>query len=199
MDCVWVFGSWQGLGASKPRKRSTKIQMLLTDGYPTLPTGLGRAATHDDILVSIKSAGLARTAGIKVHVLGLGQGAPTGPMAAVEIAKATGGTYTAVTQPEDIFNVLEESSTVGVTHLEIANETSGGRAANVIPGEDGTFTAVIPVVTGRNRIRADALTTRGGGATAYLVVDFATSARRSLEVDVFLEGNQRRALEKLTR
>jgi len=188
-----------GLGVSKPRRHSTKIQMLLTDGYPTLPSGGGRAATQADIDVAIKSAGIASKAGVKVHVLGLGQGAPGKPAAAVEIARATGGTYTAVTRPDDIFNVLEESSTVGVTHVEITNETTGDSSARVTLGSDGYFTSVVPVQPGTNRIKVRARTGGGRGAIATVLVDFQMTEQRSIELDVFLENSHRRVLEKLTR
>lgn len=188
-----------GLGVSKPRPDSAKIQLVLTDGYPTLPAGHGRAATQDDIDVAIKAASIAKKAGIKVHVFGLGQAAPERPRAAVEIAAATGGTYIAVTRPEDIFEALEESSTVGVTHVEIRNETTGETATNVTLGSDGSFTSVVPVRTGRNRIRVRARAGQGGGATAYLLVNFELTDQRSLELDVFLRDQQQRVLQQLTR
>lgn len=188
-----------GLGESKTRRHATKIQMLLTDGYPTLPTGGGRGATPADIDVAVKSAGIAQKAGVKVHVFGLGQGASGRPLAAVQIATATGGTYTAVTQPDDIFNVLEESSTVGVTHLEITNETMAEPPASVTLGADGHFSSVVPVQLGRNRIKARAYTTTGNGSVAYLSVDFEMTEQRSLELEVFLEQNRRRVLQQLTR
>jgi Mg-chelatase subunit ChlD len=187
-----------GLGVSKPRRDSTKIQMVLTDGYPTLPAGHGRAATQSDIDVAIKAARIARKAGIKVNVFGLGQAAPERPRAAVEIASATGGTYIAVTSPEDIFDALEESSTVGVTHVEIRNETTGETATEVTLGSGGSFTSVVPVRTGRNRIRVRAHAGQRA-ATAYLVVNFAATDQPSLELDVFLRHQRQQVLQQLTR
>lgn len=187
-----------GLGVSTPRRDATKIQMILTDGYPTLPSGGGRAATEADIDVAVKAAAIARKAGIKIHVFGLGQGAPTEPRAAVEIAAATGGTYTAVTRANDIFEVLEQSSTVGVTHIEIDNETTGEAASGITLASDGAFTSLVPVEPGMNRIAVRALTDSGKRGSARLLIHFEPTDSRSLEVDVFLGERHQSILQKLT-
>ncbi|MGH7824602.1 MAG: vWA domain-containing protein, partial [Candidatus Binatia bacterium] len=96
-----------GLGISEKKADAIKVELLLTDGFPTLPIGGSKRATPEDTNFAINAARLAGKAGIKVHVFALGEEALSYPRAAVGIAKESGGTYTPVSRPADVLTVLE--------------------------------------------------------------------------------------------
>jgi Mg-chelatase subunit ChlD len=64
-----------GFGASEKRTDPVKAEVLLTDGFPTLPIGRGRQLAPEDTDLAINAARLAGKAGIKVHVFVLGEDA----------------------------------------------------------------------------------------------------------------------------
>ena len=49
------------------------IELLLTDGFPTLPIGAAKRLAPEDTDLAINAARLAGKAGIKVHVFALGE------------------------------------------------------------------------------------------------------------------------------
>jgi len=81
-----------GFGASEKRTDPVKVEVLLTDGFPTLPIGRGRQLAPEDTDLAINAARLAGKAGIKVHVFVLGEEALSYTRAAVGIARESGGT-----------------------------------------------------------------------------------------------------------
>ncbi|MBI3065943.1 MAG: VWA domain-containing protein, partial [Deltaproteobacteria bacterium] len=76
-----------GVGTSEKREDTIRVQLLLTDGLPSLPIGGGTRVTPEDINLTINAARLAGKYGIKVHVFALGEEALSYPAAAVGIAK----------------------------------------------------------------------------------------------------------------
>ena len=117
-----------GLGASEKRTDAVKVQIMLTDGFPTLPIGRARLAAPEDTNLAINAARLAGKAGIKVHVFTLGEEALSYPRAAVGIAQESGGTYTPVIRPADVLSVVENVSVVGVDSVQVVNRTTGQKA-----------------------------------------------------------------------
>ena len=71
-----------GLGTSEKRSDAVKVELLLTDGFPTLPIGAAKRLAPEDTDLAINAARLAGKAGIKVHVFALGDEALSYPRAA---------------------------------------------------------------------------------------------------------------------
>ncbi|MBI4489012.1 MAG: VWA domain-containing protein, partial [Deltaproteobacteria bacterium] len=142
-----------GLGQSQQRTDAIRVQFLLTDGIPTLPIGGGRKAHPEDTNLAINAARISGKAGIKVHVFALGEEALSSPIAAVGIARESGGIFTPVVRPADILGVLERVSVIGVDFVEVLNETTGQRASHLRLAADGFFSSALPVVEGLNRIQ----------------------------------------------
>jgi hypothetical protein len=184
-----------GLGTSEKRTDSIKVEVLLTDGFPTLPIGASRRAAPEDTDLAINAARLAGKAGIKVHVFALGEEALSYPRAAAGIAKESGGTYTPVSRPADVLAVLENISVVGVEHVQVVNETTGQKATHLRLAADGFFSSALPVVQGENRIQVIARASDGSIARNTITVHYQPGGQRSLDLEVFLEKERSLQLE----
>ncbi len=188
-----------GMGASEKRTDAVKVQILLTDGYPTLPIGRSKKATPEDTDLAIDAARLAGKASIAVHVFALGEEALSYPRAAVEIARKSGGTYTPVMRPADALAVVEKISIVGVDYVRVVNQTSGKKATQIRLGADGFFSSAVPVVNGRNQIDVLASASDGSNGSASTTVYYQPGIQKSLDLDIFLETerNLNREIERL--
>jgi hypothetical protein len=184
-----------GLGRSERRKKSIKVQMLLTDGFPTLPIGRGKEAAVEDTDLAINAARIAKKAGIKIHVFALGEDALSSPRAAVGIAGMSGGIFTPVVRPADILAVLEKVSVIGVDTVEVFNETTGKRATQLRLASDGFFSSALPMVEGVNRINVRARVSGGGIGKDSISVVYEPTKKRSLGVEVFMEKERSLSLE----
>lgn len=188
-----------GKGHSDSRGDATRVQFLLTDGFPTLPIGRGRRPAVEDTELAIGAARIGGKAGIKIHVFALGGEALSYPRAAVGIAKESGGIFTPVVRPADILRVLEEISVVGVDYVEVLNKTTGRKASQLRLAADGFFSAALPVAEGLNRIQVLARGSDGTVAEDSIAVHYEPGDRRSLELEVFLEKeiNLKREIDQL--
>ena len=184
-----------GLGRSERRTDAVKVQLLLTDGFPTLPIGGGRKLTLEDTDLAISAARIAGKAGIKIHVFALGEEALSYPRAAVGIAGASGGILTPVVRPADILGVLEDISVVGIDYITVLNETTGQRATQLRLATDGFFSSALPVAEGLNRIQVLARSGDGSIARGSVSVYYEHGGKRSLELEVFLEKERNLKLE----
>ena len=184
-----------GLGISEKRTDAVKVQLLLTDGFPTMPIGGGKRATPEDTQLAVNAARLSGKAGIKVHVFALGEEALTYPRAAVGIAQESGGTYTPVSRPADVLAVVENISVVGVDYVQIVNQTTGQKATQVRLAADGYFSSAVPVIEGRNQIDVFARASDGSSGRDSTTVYYQSGTRKSLELEVFLEKEKNLKLE----
>ncbi len=184
-----------GLGQSKRRKNTIKVQMLLTDGFPTLPIGRGKKAAVEDADLAINAARIAKKIGIKIHVFALGEDALSSPRAAVGIAGMSGGIFTPVVRPADILAVLEKVSVIGVDTVEVFNETTGKRASQIRLASDGFFSSALPMVEGVNRINVRARVSGGGIGKDSISVVYEPTKKRSLGIEVFMEKERSLSLE----
>jgi len=184
-----------GLGQSKRRKNTIKVQMLLTDGFPTLPIGRGKKAAVEDADLAINAARIAKKIGIKIHVFALGEDALSSPRAAVGIARMSGGIFTPVVRPADILAVLEKVSVIGVDTVEVFNETTGKRASQIRLASDGFFSSALPMVEGVNRINVRARVSGGGIGKDSISVVYEPTKKRSLGIEVFMEKERSLSLE----
>lgn len=184
-----------GLGASEKRTDTVKVQILLTDGFPTLPIGVSRRAAPEDTNLAINAARLAGKAGIKVHVFTLGEEALSYPRAAVGIAQESGGTYTPVIRPADVLSVVENVSVIGVDSVQIVNRTTGQKATQHRLTADGFFSSAVPVVEGRNQIDVVARASDGSNASDSITVHYQSGTQKSLDLEIFLEKEKKLELE----
>jgi len=184
-----------GLGASEKRTDAVKVQIMLTDGFPTLPIGASRRASPEDTNLAINAARLAGKAGIKVHVFTLGEEALSYPRAAVGIAQESGGTYTPVIRPADVLAVVENVSVVGVDSVQIVNRTTGQKATQHRLTADGFFSSALPVVEGRNQIDVFARASDGSNGSDSITVYYQSGTQKSLELEIFLEKEKKLDLE----
>jgi len=184
-----------GLGASEKRTDAVKVQILLTDGFPTLPIGVSRRAAPEDTNLAINAARLAGKAGIKVHVFTLGEEALSYPRAAVGIAQESGGTYTPVIRPADVLAVVENVSVIGVDSVHIVNQTTGQKATQHRLTADGFFSSAVPVVEGPNQIDVFARASDGSNGSDSITVYYQSGTQKSLELEIFLEKEKKLELE----
>jgi hypothetical protein len=184
-----------GMGTSAKRTDAVKVQLFLTDGFPTLPIGGSKKATPEDTNLAINAARLAGKAGIKVHVFALGEEALAYPRAAVGIAKESGGTYTPVSRAADVLTVLENISVVGVEHVQVFNETTGQKAALSRLAADGFFSSAVPVAPGANRIQVTARASDGSVGRDTVTIYYQPGGQRSLDLEVFMERERSLQLE----
>jgi hypothetical protein len=184
-----------GLGVSEKRTDAVKVQVMLTDGFPTLPIGRARLAAPEDTDLAINAARLAGKAGIKVHVFTLGEEALSFPRAAASIAKESGGTYIPVTRPADVLAVVENVSVVGVDHVQVVNRTSGQKATQNRLSADGFFSSAVPVVEGPNQIDVFARASDGTNGSDSITVYYQPGTQKSLDLEIFLEKEKKLELE----
>ena len=167
----------------------------MTDGLPSLPTGDGRGVAETDVQLTVNAARLAGRAGIKIHVFGLGEEVVNFPWAVQGIAKESGGTYTPLARPADVLAIMDQISVVGVDYVQIVNQTSGQKAANLRLAADGFFAAALPVVEGKNQIDVLARASDGSNSRASISVFYQSGTQKSLELEIFLEREKKLKLE----
>ena len=184
-----------GLGVSEKRTDAVKVQMLLTDGFPTLPIGQARQAAPEDTDLAINAARLAGKAGVKIHVFTLGQEALSYPRAAAGIAKQSGGTYVPVSRPADVLAVVENVSVVGVDYVQVVNRTTGQKAVQNRLTADGFFSSAVPVVEGANQIDVFARASDGSNGSDSITVYYQSGTQKSLDLEIFLEKEKKLELE----
>jgi Mg-chelatase subunit ChlD len=184
-----------GLGISQKQTDAIKVQIMLTDGFPTLPIGGSREVTPQDTNLAINAARLAGKAGIKIHVFALGDEALSYPRAAVGIAKESGGTYTPVMRPADVLAVVENVSVVGVDYVQVINQTTGQKATQLRLAADGYFSSAVPVVDGANQIDVFARASDGSNGKDSTTVYYQPSSQKSLDLEIFLEKERKLQLE----
>ena len=146
---------------SPPRPDAEKVILFLSDGKPTLPIGKGSEEDPGDIEAAIRSAMVARKAGIVVNTYALGDGALLYPRALTEMARVSRGTYTPVQNPGDIVALLGGVTFADVEDVIFANVTTGELSTDVRLNPDGSFTGYVPVREGENRVRVIALASDG--------------------------------------
>lgn len=184
-----------GLAKSSPRKNTIKLQMLLTDGFPTLPIGGGKNPAPEDTNLAINAARIAGKTGIKIHVFALGKDALTNPRAAVGIAQKSGGIFTPVVRPADILTILEKVSVIGVETVQVFNRTTGKRATQLRLEADGYFSSALPLAEGLNEIQVLARASGGGVGKDSISIFFQRAVERSLDLEVYLEKDKSLKLE----
>ena len=184
-----------GRGQSENYLESIKALLLMTDGLPTLPNGDGTRVNKADIDLTIDAARQAGTAAITVNTFGLGKGATSNPRALVGMARESGGSYVPVRRPGDILAAIDKISAVGVDSIQVTNETTQQNALRTRLAVDGFFASAVPVVKGLNRIQVLGRASDGSLARDTVTVNYQSGAKRSLDLEIFLEREKSLELE----
>jgi len=139
-----------GRGRSRPHPdgEAQKVVVFFTDGTPTLPYDDARANEWAVIIAAERAAAY----GVRVFSFAVGPEALGRPVAAVEMARRTGGVFTPVKDPRDLTAAVKSIRFARFDALEIRNLTLGEGAHKIHLGEDGTFDALVPLRLGKNRI-----------------------------------------------
>jgi hypothetical protein len=182
---------------SRPRPQAKKIILFLTDGKPSLPFGLANVEDKEDMLAAIDAAQLAKVAGVMMNVYGLGPSAIDYPVAATEMAKATGGLYTPVRRPGDIVALLSGVSFANIEDVVAVNLTLMEWAGpnDILLAPDGSFQGFVPVRPGLNRIRVSALASDGSRGATEFDLNFAQQGMTGLELSAERDRIQQRNKE----
>jgi hypothetical protein len=171
LDLAWVELTGLRGGLSEPDHTSEKVILFFTDGQPTLPyQGFFEA---DNVKATLRAADRARRMKVKIHSFAIGPEALDGPVAVVEMAARTGGYFTPVRHPADLVDVIENVSFANIDEVTIQNLTTGAAASQLVTNADGTFSGLVPVTEGHNRIQVTVRSSEGSDATAEVTVDYA--------------------------
>jgi len=182
---------------SEKRPEAKKVVLFLTDGVPTFPFGKGIVADPEDTEVAINASRLARKAGITINTYALGRHALAQPVAVMEMARLTVGTYTPVRNPGDIVSFLQGVSFANIDDVVITNLTTSEISYDVQLAPDGTFSAFVPVKEGPNRLQVTALASDGGEHSVELDLEFEKSGLSERELALELERIKKRNKELL--
>jgi hypothetical protein len=154
--------------------RSQKVVVLLTDGVPSLPF-------YDDPVRSswaAREAGVrAARAGIRILSYGIGDGALAWPIALVELARVTDGTFTPVRNPSELGEIFLDADLAGIESVSVRNTTLDAPAHAVEVGPDGSFGAQTPLAVGRNVIEVTARARDGQSAARRITLHHAPDAK----------------------
>ena len=182
---------------STARPGAKRVVLFLTDGVPTFPFGKGVVADPEDTEVAINAARLARKAGITINTYALGRHALARPVAVIEMARLTVGTYTPIRNPGDIVSFLQGVSFANIDDVVITNLTTSEISYDVQLSPDGTFSAFVPVREGENKLQVTALASDGGEHSVELDLNFEKSGLSERELALELERIKRRNKELL--
>jgi hypothetical protein len=158
---------------SKPDPESEKVVLFFTDGQPTLPYD---NSPPQNVRSVLRAADQARRAGVVIHSFALGPEALDGPLAAVEMARASRGRFTPVRKPGDLIRVIENVNFANLDLLEVRNRTLDRAATELVQKADGGFGALVPVQPGRNVIQVRARASDGTEAEAEVEIQFVPEA-----------------------
>ncbi|HKA15621.1 MAG TPA: hypothetical protein VKH41_11435, partial [Myxococcota bacterium] len=178
-----------------PRPGARKLALMLTDGLPTFPVGLGSVSDPGDVDAALAAASVAHRAGIAINTYALGPSALDNPFAATEISRITAGTFMPVQNPGDIVSFLQGTSFANVDDVVLTNLTTKEVSTDVKLLPDGSFSGFVPVREGKNQVRVTALANDGTSASVDLELDFAASGKSERELALELERIRERNKE----
>jgi hypothetical protein len=147
---------------------SERLVIFFTDGQPTLPHGPARE--RENILAVFDAADRAARAGVRIHSFAVGADALEGPLAVVEMAARTGGSFTAVPDPGDLPQLMRDLHFTRLRDVAIRNATTGTDAHLFRLAADGSWIGFLQLKPGSNRIELHARADWGADASRDLEV-----------------------------
>jgi Mg-chelatase subunit ChlD len=163
----------RGAFSQKSDPSTQKIIVFVTDGVPTLPFP---GNEPQNVRAVLEAAARAREAEVRVIPYGVGASALEDPLALVDLARITGGTFMPVRDPARLSDLLADVDLAEIAELEVRNETLGVTAPVLDLGADGSFGARVPLRAGRNEIEVAARAADGGRAARRITIHYAPDA-----------------------
>lgn len=136
-----------------PKLERQRLMLFFTDGYPTLPFGPEEEAANIEAV--IEATARAQEADARIHTFAIGNRALASPMAVVEMAARSGGTFTPVRDPSDLVDAVRQAMP-GQPRVSLRNATTGDTAFPFSVGPDGAFQGLVQLARGRNRLEVRA-------------------------------------------
>jgi len=149
---------------------SDKVVLFFTDGQPTLPY---EGLPAENVRAVLRAAERARRGSIRIHSFALGPSALEGPIAPVEMASITEGYFTPVRSPGDLVQVVEIIRFTDIEAIEVRNLTTEQGADHVQLNADGSWSALVPLAAGRNRLEVVARADDGRSERQELELQYA--------------------------
>ena len=159
-------------GAQSTQRDAKRVLLFLTDGQPSFPFGSALVSDPEDTEAAISAAKLANNAGVTINAYALGKQALAKPIAAIEMARLTSGSYTPVRNPGEIVQFLNGISFANVDDVVITNLTLREVSYDVSLSPDGSFSGFVPVRPGTNEIQVTALASDGTEASTTVEIEF---------------------------
>lgn len=176
---------------SQKRDGAKRVIMFLTDGQPTLPL---ESSQLQNAKMAIQQAVRAAKFDIRIDTFAIGEEALSEPVVVVEMARVSNGVFTPVRNPKDLRAVFEDVSFSSIERLEVRNKTTGKMADYVVPNPDGSFSALVPMNTGKNTVEVYARSSDGTEGKREVSVSFMAGANPQ-ELSPRLLGQRNRLLE----
>jgi hypothetical protein len=187
-----------GLFGSRSEKiaDSERLVFFFTDGQPTLP--YGPLAQSDNVRAVRQSALRAHKAGIRIHSFAIGPDALEGPIASVELADMTGGSFIPVRHPGELSAVVDALNFANLEEVILRSETTGKTADPFRVTADGSWGGFVKMNPGPNTIQISARST-DGIETVQLLHVVQEPAAQPLAVPADLGIRHNRLLEDCLR
>ncbi len=151
---IRVAGKALGPGVGPKGERRDRAIVLLSDGYPTVPTPAINAAVK-----AVEAADDVGKRGVRVYAVGLAiSESDSGTLK--QIAHVSRGAYASLEAPAAVIEALPNLDLQGIADVEIRNETTGADARATHVWRDGSFGAFVALATGENKL---VFTARGPG------------------------------------
>jgi hypothetical protein len=160
---------------SQTDPKSEKVAVFLTDGVPTLPCA--PVEEQCNVEAVFRAAQRAKKAGIRFFTFGIGEEALSGPLSIVRLAEVTGGLFTPVRNPGSLADIVEHVDFANIKDLAVRNLSNGEPASATSTNPDGSWSALVPLKTGKNDIEVTARTEDGRQVSARVRVNYAPGAK----------------------
>jgi hypothetical protein len=150
-----------GLFGSRSTKdpHSEKSIFFFTDGYPTLPFGESEeSANTRSVRQAAKRAHKAR---VRIHSFAIGSEVLASPIASVELADLTGGSFIPVRHPGELQAVVDAVSFTSLEDVSLRSTTTGSHAYPFRISPDGKWGGFLKMAPGPNLIEITARSADG--------------------------------------
>jgi hypothetical protein len=117
-----------------------------------------------------RSALRANKAEIRIHSFAIGSEALAGPIASVELADMTGGSFIPVRHPGELSAVVDALNFANLEDVKLRSDTTGEEAEPFRVTADGSWGGFVKMVPGSNAIQIAARSTDGVEAIRTLQI-----------------------------